>query len=224
MKKTLTISAIALTLAGCKVDMSTDVMLSTLNEPTKEIISNVAVEVASCTSYEDSRKESDSLIRIKEKLPTIFNGAKFVECYKKKMDSFAIFTVPVFIGKDEPAGDYNLWVHGTERVPLIISASKKFRESLHNFKKREISKLNINSFLNVKNDTNNVLKFRMTSAYLGDIPVSNISYIHTFKPNDLYSIKLSNVATDALLRKDSAGQLGVFFAKDTYYDPTETQK
>ncbi len=58
---------------------------------------NIDIEVSSCNDYEDSRKESKNLIELKQKVPTIFKNAEYVECYRKKFDSYAHFTIPVAV-------------------------------------------------------------------------------------------------------------------------------
>ena len=74
--------------------------LSTLNVDNQARTAILNIEVPGCSSYEDSRQESKALIDLKLKIPQVFNGAQFKECYKVKMDSVASFVIPVYFGKN----------------------------------------------------------------------------------------------------------------------------
>ncbi len=99
MKKILAVGIAALFLTGCKVDVetkiNTDDLLLTEH---KVVVGNVEIEVPSCNDYQDSRLESKSLIDLKQKIPTVFKNIEYVECYKRKFNSYAQFTIPIGVG------------------------------------------------------------------------------------------------------------------------------
>src|SRR5690606_31909791 len=100
------------------------------------------LEVAGCHDFEDSRKPSSAVIEAQQKVPAIFADAQYEECFSKQMDSFARFTVPIALNKDngiEPAaaekyinlvskGEVFLGVAVPERIRVGIE-----RESELNF-------------------------------------------------------------------------------------------
>ncbi|HED5887992.1 TPA: hypothetical protein R5S02_003183 [Salmonella enterica] len=89
----------ALALSGCKIDLSTTVNMDDVtSKQHSATTADLNFEVAACNDYEDSRKESRSLIEAKGEVPGIFNGAEYVECFNKKFTSYAHFRVPVEVG------------------------------------------------------------------------------------------------------------------------------
>ncbi|MBI1074439.1 hypothetical protein MLT67_12105 [Escherichia coli] len=137
MKKYLVL-CLALALTGCKVDLATTVDLADIqSEQHKSTTADLNFEVAACNDYEDSRKESDSLIKIKSQIPTIFTNAEFVECYQKKFESFAHFRVPVDVGALSekavvavPDADIFLTSKKEEGQLAAIYLSEKVRKNL----------------------------------------------------------------------------------------------
>ena len=78
MKKILPVLIAVSMLAGCKVDVETTVNTDDLvSHEHKLVTGNINVEVPACNDFEDSRKESKSLIRIKEQMPAVFSGAYY---------------------------------------------------------------------------------------------------------------------------------------------------
>jgi len=102
MRLTLGLVVGVLLITGCKATVETEVSLTDIQQSESKLINgDLYVEVAACNSYEDSRKPSDSLVRAKQNVPSIFNGAEFVECFSKEFDSFAHFSIPIALDKDE---------------------------------------------------------------------------------------------------------------------------
>lgn len=128
MKRYIVIAVASLLLSGCKVGVETDVNTDDLQSTEqKEVSADLNFEVASCSSSEDSRVESDSLLKIKSKVPTIFKNAEYVDCYTKSFDSFAHFKIPVSVGvmqKDKPfKSDVYLYSYGS--IMAGIGAKKE---------------------------------------------------------------------------------------------------
>ena len=102
------ITLLLLNITGCKVQLSTDVPISKLTEKgLHKIDANFFAEVPACSSFEDSRQPSHSVIQAQSEIPKIFGNAKYVECFTQKMDSFAHFTIPVEIGAVSDATELN---------------------------------------------------------------------------------------------------------------------
>jgi len=95
----------AVLVAGCKSHLTADINVSDLtSHAIKNTTATLYAEVASCSSYEDSRNPSSSLIEAQKIIPSLFANAKFESCFQQKMDSFAQFSIPLMVGsmtKDE---------------------------------------------------------------------------------------------------------------------------
>ncbi|WP_422121378.1 DUF7424 family protein [Pasteurella multocida] len=61
-----------------------------MNEPIKVESGILNVEIATCSSHEDSRKPSDALIQIQQKIPNVFDNAVYKECYQKNFNSLQV--------------------------------------------------------------------------------------------------------------------------------------
>lgn len=205
MKKLFALSLFTLALAGCKTEVEKDVSLKTLlSEPVKTETALLNVEISSCSSHEDSRKESDSLIKIKSKIPNVFPKAVFKECYSKNFNSFASFEIPVGVGAIEDnkkpnfENDINIYSYGNRK--LNVSTSKQLSESIRNFLKSEyISNFNFNISLNVTNDTDRDHNFSILSSYIDNDPVPLYPNF-TFEKGQKINLKLANTSSDALWR------------------------
>ncbi|EJF8031392.1 hypothetical protein M9M37_001855 [Escherichia coli] len=134
---------IALVLTGCKVELTTIVnMDDVLSREHKEVTADLNFEVAACNDYEDSRKESQSLTQVKEQIPDIFDGAKYVECYNKKLNSYAHFRVPVDVGaiyENMVLANPNADIFVTSKIDdgniAVLALSDKVRAKLDKAKK-----------------------------------------------------------------------------------------
>lgn len=174
MKKYLPL-CLVIALTGCKVDLSTTVNLAdVLSEQHKASTADLNFEVATCNDYEDSRMESDSLIRMKAKVPTIFDGAEYVECYTKKFESFAHFKVPVEVGamtKDQklanPKADIFITSMKDEGVIASVYLSEKLRNKLQ--KAQRSAAVDFDYSINVTlNRTEEPVQAVMASVYVVD--------------------------------------------------------
>lgn len=206
MKKIFLLSLISFALAGCKTEIEKDVSLNTLlNEPMKTETALLNVEISSCNSHEDSRKPSDSLIQIQQKIPSVFSQAKYKECYKKKFDSFASFEIPIGVGiapeKSNFENEINIYSHGDRK--LNVRTDQKLAKRIRDFVKSEhISDLEMIVSLNVVNDTGTEQEFTVLSAYVDNFPISYFPKL-PFKAGDKFNIKLSNVAADMLWKNEN---------------------
>lgn len=205
MKKLFALSLCSIALVACKTEVEKDVSLKTLlSEPVKTEIALLNIQISGCSSHEDSRKESDALIKIKSKIPTVFQKATFKECYSKNFDSFASFEIPVGVGaiqdNTDPnfENDINIYSYGNRK--LNVSTSKSLSESIRNFLKSEyVSKFDFNISLNITNDTDTDHNFSILSSYIDNDPVPLYPNF-TFKKGQKINLRLANTSADALWR------------------------
>lgn len=109
MRKIITLSLLALALAGCKTDVKTSITTDQLSSSNHSVVDgNILVQVLSCSSYEDSRLESRSLIEAKAKVASILADSEYIECYDKQMKSYASFKIPVGVGAVGSDGNLSL--------------------------------------------------------------------------------------------------------------------
>ncbi|MGR6981229.1 DUF7424 family protein [Testudinibacter sp. P27/CKL/0425] len=208
MKKYLTLSLCALVLSACKIEIEKDISLKAiLNDPIKTETALLNVEISSCNNHDDSRQPSESLINIKQQIPTVFPNATFKECYKKKFDSFASFELPigvgVYDGSSKLENDINILSYG--ELKLWASTSKKLAANIRKFLKKEhISNLELDVLLKVKNDTGESQKFTVSSAYLDGAPVSLGEF--NFEKEKTILFKLANSSADRLYMYQDGGE------------------
>lgn len=202
MKKLLTLSLCSIALTACKTEIEKDISLQKLfTQPVQEETALLNVEIFSCNNREDSRLESDDLIKIKSKIPTVFKNAKYKECYSKRANSFAIFEIPVAVGKEDETKkiENDIAIISNDKFPMRIRSSGELSKNIRNFLKSEfIPNFDFNITLNVINDTDKEQNFNVYSAYIDDSPVS-IAPID-LKKGEKLKIRLSNASADALWR------------------------
>lgn len=200
MRKTLLLT-MPFMLAACDLEFHTDVGLKEAQSKTvTEGVSELFLELPSCHEHQDSRIESEQLVKAKEKFPQVFLEAKYVECFSKQMKSFAHFTVPVHFGEAE-IDKYDILFKSTKRSHLTVYASKSLRKRLNDFsKENHLPNLNVKIVVNIKNNTGEKLDFRLPPVFdptSGD-PLENLLFVHQFEVGDTISLLLSNVASSAL--------------------------
>lgn len=152
MKKILIgIISVAL-LSGCKVELAPTVNLSDVNSETaKTIQSKLVVEVMSCADYKDSRKESSDVTDAKEAISNIFTDAKYIECYSEKMDSKALFEIPITVGGKDLTGDIQIR-NGGFGGGMIVLLSDNLRSKIQQQQKNSFSKFEPSVQITIKND------------------------------------------------------------------------
>ncbi|EBU8699404.1 hypothetical protein INA60_001431 [Salmonella enterica] len=216
MKKYLTIAAVSLLLSGCKVGVEADVNTDELQSTEqKEVSADLNFEVGSCSSSEDSRVESDGLLKIKSKIPTIFKNAEYVDCYTKNFDSFAHFKIPVSVGvmqKDKPfKNDVYLYSYGS--IMAGIGAKKELISRIRQAERDIPSGMDFGITINVNKGTK---PFPKTITLLGvfadkdyPVPVGNLDF--NMKK---VALTLSDVSVQSLLEDGAVP----FMVKPEYFD------
>ena len=129
MKRTnlIILSIILLITSGCKVVTGIGAKLSTVeSDKPKTFDTSLKIEVSSCQNYEDSRKESDDLKKLKKEVKEKLSFLKYNECVTYGMDSMADFTMPFTLGGNGLSKEYmsinNKYVLG---MPLKLSKALK---------------------------------------------------------------------------------------------------
>ena len=152
MKKILIgLMSVAL-LSGCKVELAPTVNLSDVNSETaKTVQSKLVVEVMSCTNYNDSRQESSDVAEAKKTISNIFTDAKYIECYREKMDSKALFEIPITVGGKDLTGDIQIR-NGGFGGGMIVLISDNLRSKIQQQQKDSFSSFNPSVQITVKND------------------------------------------------------------------------
>lgn len=195
------VSLIAITLlSGCKVELAPTVNLSDVqSETAKTVQSKILIEVSSCTDFKDSRQESSTLIKAKNEIQKIFADAKYIECYREKMDSKAVFEIPIMVGGKTGNGD--IQIRNNKSGGMVVEISKKLEQKISNHQNSTFRKINTSISINVNNDLNQAQQIIGYAIYLDNnaIPVSK----YDLKPG-LHTIKLSDVSVSAILTKGSA--------------------
>ncbi|WP_036778756.1 DUF7424 family protein [Photorhabdus aegyptia] len=191
-------SAMALALTGCKTELDTSVSVNQLlSEQVKMVTSDLLVEVSACGDYKDSRQPSKSLLEAQEKVPAIFSGVEYVECFRKNMDSLAHFKVPISVGNSSVAGStQGIHLYGNGVDILAISIPKEMKKKINQLNNSIASKIKIS--INIKNDTDKILKMKGLSVFLNDkepIVISNFS----LKVGSEIKLTLSNVSVASAL-------------------------
>lgn len=205
------IAAIALAgllITGCKTSVETEVKLSDLlTSESKAIPGNLYVEVAGCNDFQDSRKPSDTLVKTQEQIPSIFADAKYVECFRQKMDSLAHFTVPIYLDKDKDgklASDSHINIVSNDKNLLSVEVPQKIKASLDNVSKNSLiaSVLKLSFSIKVINDTEKTFPFTVMAAYVEDQPYVFANL--TSNAGSPFVVKLSDVSVSSALESGSA--------------------
>lgn len=213
MKRITKVAMLVLTsvlIAGCKTTVETEVKLSDLlNGPTKQLAGGLYVEVPACQSHEDSRQPSKVLLDVQKVVPSIFADAKYEECYRKGFESFARFSVPVVLDKEDDrkpasAAHINLESNGVALLAVSVPAAIKAKIDAAK-KKSPIGKLDLQFRIMVKNDTDKDVPFITVAAFINEDPhvYSNL----TVKAGGSFLVTLSDVSAKAAVQKGVAAVL-----------------
>lgn len=206
MKKIFMVAVISSLLVGCKVDLETKINTDDLLSSEQKIVKgDINFEVSSCNDFEDSRKESKSLIELKNKVPTIFKDAEYVECYKQKFDSFAHFSIPVGVGKvgeDKKIIDTDLMIISYKDILAGVNASEGLIKRIKQAEKDSHQKMDFSISIilipgNVKIDKAVALGVTFTGSTSKNDPVLISGIKFDKKP---LTFKLSDVSVNELMQ------------------------
>lgn len=197
---------IAFALIGCKAHVEVETKLSNLiNQPVHTEHAIISIEIPTCNSYEDSRLPSRALTDVQQKIPTIFHGAKYKECYSKGFETYATFEVPIGIGiakqNSQVDNDINLVVN--DEFILMTYATDSLNQRIQHFNKSEyIDSLKIE--INIVNDLGVDVEATCLSSYINNSPCTWGKIF--LQKNQKINIVLSNVSTDKFLGKNRTSE------------------
>lgn len=208
MKKIAIVLFCCVGLSACKVELSPTVNLSDVNSETEKTVqSKLIVEVMACSDYQDSKKESSDVIKTKELITNVFSDAKYVECYREKMDSKALFEIPITVGGTKPSADIQI-MNAPFGGGMMVTMSKSLKQKIDNASKSAMANLSPSVLITMKNDLDQDKKVVMHSVYLDKKPVLLAPYTlaagksHTFKLSDV-SVSSALDNGDTLVYEDS---------------------
>lgn len=210
MKRTTKIALAVLCsilVAGCKTTVETEVSLSDLlNSPTKQLGGNLLVEVPACQSHEDSRQPSKLLLDIQQAVPGIFSDAKYEECYRKGFDSFARFSLPIFLDKDmdgKLASASHINLISNEKGLLAVGVPDSIKAKIkHAQKKSAVGKLDLQFVIKVNNDTGKDVPFSALAVFIDQSP--HVFSRLTTKAGGSFLVTLSDVSAKAAVEDGNA--------------------
>lgn len=216
MKKFTSALLLVALLAGCKAEVEAKITFSEIaSEVTKTTSGDIYVEITSCGNHEDTRKPSESLLQAKSKIPTIFEGAYYVECFNKKLDTFAHFRIPISIdgnnnGKLESDNTITLL---NEKGILYVVVPSVLANRINEAKNAPEGDglTNISIQINMNNDTKDGIVFQAFSSYIDGRP-----YVLTTlcaHPNDPFVIRVSNVSADQALTEGKSVVMAIVSGK-----------
>lgn len=204
--------AVLALLVACKATVSTEIKFSELaGTGSKMLPDELTVEVSACNHYEDSRQPSASLLEAQQAIPGIFKDAKYVGCYKQRMNSYARFELPVALnvgGDDKFFSDehINFRSHEEMLLALFIPAQIKARIKSATKGKLAASALVLNFSLKVTNDLSEDQAFWAYSVFVdGQAFVANRMSLPKGKTMKL---NLSDVSVQEAIQRDYALVLG----------------
>lgn len=182
-------------LSGCKVELAPTVNLSDVNSETaKTVQSKLVIEVMSCANYDDSRKESSDVTDAKKAISEIFTDAKYIECYREKMDSKALFEIPITVGGKTEVGDIQITNAGFGGG-MIVRVSDKIKDKIKRASRSAMSKLEPSITIKLNNDLNSSLDIVVYAVYLDSYAVPLAPY--TLSAGEKHTFKLSDVSVSS---------------------------
>ncbi|MDH1300388.1 hypothetical protein [Achromobacter sp. GD03932] len=195
-------------IAGCKTTVETEVSLSDLlTSPTKQLAGNLLVEVPACESLEDSRQPSEVLLDVQQAVPGIFSDAKYAECYRKGFNSFARFSLPIFLDKDRDgklASDSHINLGSNEEGLLSVGVPQKIKAKIVAAQKNSpIGAQDLKFTIKVRNDTDKDFTFSALAVFIDQAP--HVFSTLTSKAGGAFVVTLSDVSAKAAV--DNGGAL-----------------
>lgn len=211
MKKLILLLSMSAILAGCKTDIITSISTDDLTSSNQKIINGIAeIEVITCNDYEDSRKDSRSLIEAKNKVSQILRNSNYLECYQKKMESFAVFETPIVVGSGRDGvefldGDIYILNRDDAYLTAMLNPSLIKRIESEESSLSMIGKVDLNIIIELKKGADFVPDLVWQGVYTSDTPSDIRKYpqiMHRFSGDGLDSmyITFSDVANSMLMK------------------------
>ncbi|GAA0221485.1 hypothetical protein GCM10009125_08240 [Castellaniella daejeonensis] len=205
------LAAAVLALAGCKTTVNSEIAVSELQGgQSKELPGDLYVEVASCNDFEDSRKPSKTLLDVQQKIPGVFPTAVYKECFRQKMDSYAHFSMPLFLDLDKDGklgSEQTINVISNDTAMLGLAVPDALQKQIASAKKDALGSLDLSVLVKVTNDTKEEFRFVVGAAYIDDHPVTDRVLVAPAGAS--FVVRLSDVAVDAAVAGQNPAVLKV---------------
>lgn len=205
------LAAAVLALAGCKTTVNSEIAVSELQGgQSKELPGDLYVEVASCNDFEDSRKPSKTLLDVQQKIPGVFPTAVYKECFRQKMDSYAHFSMPLFLDLDKDGklgAEQTINVISNDTAMLGLAVPDALQKQIASAKKDALGSLDLSVLVKVTNDTKEEFRFVVGAAYIDDHPVTDRVLVAPAGAS--FVVRLSDVAVDAAVAGQNPAVLKV---------------
>lgn len=166
---TAVVSLAAMT--ACQADITTNTKLSELmSGESFQQTAELAVEVAACSSYEDSREISSSVREAQNTIPTIFEDAEYRECFRQNFESFALFDIPLLVStENQQTVDYLTLTSGPD-TPLSVQVPESVVAGMERVRRESFG---VNTFdlavgITLENDTDDTFNAEVLSAFVDD--------------------------------------------------------
>ena len=199
-------------LVGCKIHIDIPIKMSMLKVGSTTatpaasgpvINATLRAEIPSCHDFGDSRKPSSSLLETKSKIPSIFKGAEFKECYSKNFVTFAEFSVPVVLDKNKDGkftSDDFINIISLDRQILSVYIPRSIRTQLQLFRNDSFTADQLEPIVSIylENDIGRDVKAFLVGVYVSDEPFHMGTV--TLHKNQTFVVRLSDVATDYAIK------------------------
>lgn len=202
---------IVLLLTSCKTLVETNVKLSELQKldsnTTRYLVSDLYMQVTSCGDFEDSRKESDDVIKSKQTIPSIFKKAKYIECFEKEFESFTHFQIPIVLTNGNNIDKNHINIISNSVNLLSVSIPQSVKNGIDRVKENSfgMTDLDLAVQIHLDNDTKKKIHFNALSTYINEKPFVYESL--TISSGYTMDIKLSDVSVDNALENGSSNVL-----------------
>ena len=193
-------------LSGCQTLVETNIKLSELQtlKSNKVVNSDLYVQVAACNDFQDSRKESSSVVQSKQTIPSIFEDAKYVECFMKEFESYTHFTIPTVLTNGQVLDANYINILSNQKHLLSVGIPSSIKSSIERVKSNSygMTALDLNIQISLENDTQTTVEFRALSAYVNGSP--SIYDKASVESSKSVKVVLSDVSTDNALENGSS--------------------
>ncbi|AUR97825.1 membrane lipoprotein [Vibrio phage 1.244.A._10N.261.54.C3] len=205
MKKILVTLAAVAALSGCNTTLTVDYDMADLAQPvpfagTSKDTAIIEIEVAACRDYKDKALESDSVLKVKQKVSHYVPSAKLLKCSREGFNSALTYSVPQYVGvvpDDSPLDPDGVYIYRNGQA-MSIFAGANLQVGLNKLSKAPT--INVNA----KNGGN------ASEVWAGDVfeygePRFDITYI--LGSGDSVAFTLNNVRA-AILKKEANTNIG----------------
>ncbi|QZI90352.1 hypothetical protein MYOV003v1_p0028 [Vibrio phage 207E48.1] len=150
MKKILLSLAAVAALSGCNTTLNVDYDMADLANPvpfagTTKSSAVVDIEVAACHDSSDPSLDSNTVLKVKQKVSHYVPSAKLLGCSREGFNSFLSYNVPKYVGvvkKGAAIDPDGIYVYAGDRQSVSIYAGDNIRKGLGKLQKAPVINVN----------------------------------------------------------------------------------